>query len=110
MLRDRNPYGHWRTTWVNGWSLMAMAAFAAKRGTRQRHRSRWPSIPAAGTETIAIDEEHPAVSRSFKLANDLKLALSADHNAYVRMNVASKPKIAPVPTGREQWLVHRPHL
>ncbi|RYD33381.1 MAG: hypothetical protein EOP85_20835, partial [Verrucomicrobiaceae bacterium] len=28
MLRDRNPYGQWKTTWVNGWSLLAMASYA----------------------------------------------------------------------------------
>src|SRR5690606_1833011 len=26
LLKERNPYGHWRTTWANGWAMIAMAA------------------------------------------------------------------------------------
>ncbi len=94
MLHDRNPYGHWRTTWVNGWSLMAMASFAQNQEL-DTAPIKLALDTAAGSEAIVLDEEHPAVSRSFKLSGDLKLALSSDHNGYVRMNVAAKPKIEP---------------
>lgn len=29
LLHNRNPYGHWRSTWVNGWSLLAISHYAA---------------------------------------------------------------------------------
>ena len=32
LLRDRSPYGHWRTTWANGWALLGMAACAEHLG------------------------------------------------------------------------------
>ena len=55
-----------------------------------------PSKPTTGTETITLTEDQPTAIRSFKLSPDLKLALSADHSACVRMNVAAKPQIAPI--------------
>jgi len=27
MLNERNPYGHWRSTWANGWSLAAIGLY-----------------------------------------------------------------------------------
>ncbi|MEO5916779.1 MAG: MG2 domain-containing protein [Luteolibacter sp.] len=94
MLRDRNPYGHWRTTWVNGWSLMALAQYAEK------HDVNGESINLAfetssGKQAILLTEDQPAASRSFRLTPDLKLSVSADREAFVRINVAAKPKVTP---------------
>ena len=94
MLHDRNPDGHWQTTWVNGWSLMAMAAYA-----QHDDVSDTPVTlafeAATGSETIILSAEQPTAIRSFKLTPDLKLALSADHSACVRLKLAAKPQIAP---------------
>ncbi|NQX00172.1 hypothetical protein HQ447_05895, partial [bacterium] len=94
MLHERNPYGHWQTTWVNGWSLLAMAEYAKN----QKLSTSPVSLAfetAAGTETISLSQEQPTAIRSFKLSPDLKLILSADHNACVRLKIAAKPEIAP---------------
>jgi uncharacterized protein YfaS (alpha-2-macroglobulin family) len=95
MLHERNPYGHWRTTWVNGWSLMAMASYA-----KNQQLSDQPATltfeTAAGTETISLTREQPAAARSFKLTPDLKLGLTADQSAFVRLKLAAKPQIAPI--------------
>ena len=95
MLHERNPYGHWRTTWANGWSLLAMAEFAKtqKPGDQPVNLS---FETATGTETIALTREQPTAARSFKLTPDLKLALRTDHNAFVRLKIAAKPQIAPI--------------
>ena len=95
MLRDRNPYGHWRTTWVNGWSLLAMAQYA------DSHQLAGETVNLSfdgnsGTETIALTEETPSTVRSFALSPDLKLGISADHEAFVRINLSAKPRIAPI--------------
>ena len=94
MLHDRNPYGYWQTTWVNGWSLMAMAAYA-----QHEDVSDTPVTlafeAASGTETIILTAEQPTAIRSFKLTPDLKLALSANHSACVRLKLAAKPQITP---------------
>jgi uncharacterized protein YfaS (alpha-2-macroglobulin family) len=95
MLRDRNPYGHWRTTWVNGWSLMAMAQYA------KSHDLKGEAVNLAfntdtGRETISLTEEQPVASKSFRLTPGLKLSLTTDHEAYVRVNLAAKPKITPL--------------
>ncbi|MES2440246.1 MAG: MG2 domain-containing protein [Verrucomicrobiota bacterium] len=95
MLRDRNPYGRWQTTWVNGWSLMAMAAYA-----QNENLDTDPVSLAfetnAGTETIALTADQPAASRTFELTPDLKLDLATDRSAYVRINIAARPKIEPI--------------
>jgi uncharacterized protein YfaS (alpha-2-macroglobulin family) len=94
MLHNRNPYGAWHTTWVNGWSLIAMAEYA-----KHQELSDTPVSlafeTAAGIETITLTEEQPTAIRSFKLTPDLKLALSADQSACVRMKIAAKPQIMP---------------
>jgi uncharacterized protein YfaS (alpha-2-macroglobulin family) len=94
MLHERNPYGAWHTTWVNGWSLIAMAEYA-----RNQELSDAPVSltfeTATGTETITLTGDQPTATRSFKLTPDLKLALSADNSACVRMKIAAKPQIAP---------------
>ncbi len=95
MLQERNPYGHWRTTWVNGWSLLAMAAYA-----KNQNLSDQPATltleTATGPETISLTQGQPAAARSFKLTPDLKLALTADQSAFVRLKIAAKPQIAPI--------------
>ncbi|RYD33933.1 MAG: hypothetical protein EOP87_10110, partial [Verrucomicrobiaceae bacterium] len=95
MLRDRNPYGQWRTTWVNGWSLMAMASYAQNEDLDSE-----PVTLAfdtdSGTETISLTGDQPVASRTLQLSPDLKLDLTPDRSAYVRINVAAKPKIEPV--------------
>jgi alpha-2-macroglobulin len=94
MLRDRNPYGQWRTTWVNGWSLMAMAKYAKNQAS-----SGAPVALAlettSGTEAITLTAAQPTASRSFSLNSDFILALSTDTPAFVRVNLAAKPKIMP---------------
>lgn len=95
MLRDRSPYGHWRTTWVNGWSVLAMAAYAEN----QKIGDKTIAIHLktnSGTETLSLSSEHPTVTRSFPLSSDIKLDLSSETNAFVRLNVSAKPKIAPI--------------
>jgi uncharacterized protein YfaS (alpha-2-macroglobulin family) len=95
MLNDRNPYGHWRSTWVNGWSLIAMGLYA------DREENRGESIALNldtndGTEAIHLSAETPTAIRTLALGPNLKLKVSADHSAFIRMRVASKPPIAPI--------------
>ena len=95
MLHERNPYGHWRTTWANGWSLLAMAAYAGTQNLSDQPVALTFET-AAGTETISLTRDQPAAARSFKLTPDLKLALTADQSAFVRLKIAAKPQIAPI--------------
>lgn len=95
MLRDRNPYGNWRTTWVNGWSLLAMARYA------DAHDNSDKTInvtfqTASASEVISLTSKTPAASRTFTLAPDLKFGLATDREAFVRVNLVAKPRIAPI--------------
>ena len=95
MLRERNPYGQWQTTWVNGWSLMAMAEYANHEEVIDAPVSL-AFETATGTENIILTAEQPTAIRSFNLTPDLKLALSADRSACVRLKIAAKPQVAPI--------------
>ena len=95
MLHEHNPYGHWRTTWANGWSLLAMAGYAENQQLSDQPVNLTIET-ATGTETISLTRDQPAAARSFKLTPDLKLALTADQSAFVRLKIAAKPQIAPI--------------
>ncbi len=95
MLNDRTPYGHWRTTWVNGWSLIAMAAYADSQDVSDASLAIQLET-ADGSETIHITSEQPTAARSFRLSPGLKLDLTSNITAFVRLKVAAKPKIAPI--------------
>lgn len=95
MLNERNPYGHWRTTWVNGWSLVAMGRYA------EHEENRAESVALNletndGTEAILLSPDSPTAIRTLTLGPNLKLNVSADHSAFVRLRVASKPPVAPI--------------
>ncbi|NJM36443.1 MAG: hypothetical protein HC845_00385 [Akkermansiaceae bacterium] len=94
MLRERNPYGAWNTTWVNGWSLIAMSDYAKQQSLDDEPVSLSLET-STGTEAISLSKETPTATRSFKLTPELKLAISADRKACARIKVASKPKIEP---------------
>jgi len=90
LFRDRSPYGEWRNTWVNGWSLLALAAYAE----HETQREDRVTLRLAG-ESVTLDADHPAASRRFDTGPDLNLALTSDATAVVRATIAAKPKIEP---------------
>lgn len=93
LVGDRSPYGEWRTTWVNAWSLMGLAAYA------EHHSELQPSsvtlTSADGSKSISLEAGKPAVLLDFPLAEGLALSAKSDGNAYVRVKLASKPQITP---------------
>lgn len=95
LLRERNPYGRWNTTWVNGWSLMAMAAYASNEGVDASPVSVTLDS-GKGPETILLNEDTPVAHRTIKLAPGLKLEAASDRNAFIRVKIAAKPRIEPV--------------
>ncbi len=95
MLRERNPYGAWNTTWVNGWSLIAMSDYAKQQSLNDEPVTL-TFDSSTGTEAISLSKEAPTATRSFKLTPDLQLAISSDRNACVRIKVSSKPQIVPM--------------
>lgn len=95
MLHNRNPYGHWQTTWMNGWSLIAISEYASHEKNRKESASlKFDS--GNGSEMIVLSNETPTASRSLLLGSDLNLNVIADRNAFVRIRLASKPPIAPI--------------
>jgi uncharacterized protein YfaS (alpha-2-macroglobulin family) len=109
MLNERNPYGHWRTTWVNGWSLVAMARYAAD--DKQRNESVAINLETNdGVQVIHLSPESPTATRSFQLGPNLKLNIGSNHSAYVRARVASKPPVAPIqPVAKNGLSIDRIH-
>jgi len=95
LLHERNPYGHWRTTWVNGWSLLAMSTYAEHEKALPDEWSAQFDPPLANG-TVTLTKENPTATVSVKLGPDLNLNLNPKGTAYVRMRVAAKPKIEPI--------------
>lgn len=95
MLRERNPYGHWQTTWVNGWSLLGMAGYAQNTNLRDE-----PTVitleTQKGSETITLHQDQASTKRTIKLSPDLKLNVVSDLSACVRLKLSAKPRIAPI--------------
>ena len=94
MLHERNPYGEWNTTWVNGWSLLAMAEYA-KNSKLSDEPTEITFSTTAATETITLHQDVASAKRNFKLTADLKLQVSTDIPAFVRINLVAKPQIVP---------------
>ena len=93
LIQERNPYGHWRTTWVNAWSLLALATYA-----ENHDESGGATIvltSADGPRTLEIDPEKPPVSFDYSLIPSLALSATSDKPAYVRVKLASKPDLVP---------------
>lgn len=109
LLRERNPYGHWRTTWVNGWSLLAVASLAAaQEPPAESIAVRLESH--ATNEAIQLTPEHPVANRQVKLGEDFKLDLTSDKPAFVRAVLASKPAVTPQqPVARNGLAIDRIH-
>ncbi len=93
MLGARNPYGHWHNTWANGWSLLAVSAYA-----KSLHASADVTLTLHthdGPQTIKLNRDTPNASRTFRLHPDLKVVLDHDAPVFVRCRLAAKPRIAP---------------
>ncbi|WP_367870985.1 alpha-2-macroglobulin [Luteolibacter sp. Populi] len=93
LIRDRNPYGHWNTTWVNAWSLLALATYAEKHDESQT--ATVTLATADGPKTIVLKSGEPAIAMDFPLAGGLKLTASSDESAHVRVKLSSKPELIP---------------
>mgnify|MGYP000589699659 CR=1 FL=1 len=99
LLQSRNPYGHWRTTWVNAWSLMALGAYAEARGEITPTTVAWSEIEPGGVEDkgeVILDQENPLHSQYVPLHDGLKLSAGADGEAYLRVRLSAKPELAPI--------------
>lgn len=109
LLRERNPYGHWRTTWVNGWSLLAMASYAATlppsgESIAVRLETR------DGAEAIQLTPEQPVATRRLALGTGFQLAASSAPAACVRAVLASKPAVQPLqPVAHNGLAIDRIH-
>ncbi|MFC7338354.1 alpha-2-macroglobulin [Haloferula chungangensis] len=100
LLRDRNPYGHWNTTWTNAWSLVALSAYAKAEEnlspTTLSLHAQSSFQTATDPTSHYLDSTHPVTPERFTLVPGLKLTATADGPAFIRIKLAAKPKIAPM--------------
>ena len=95
LLNDRNPYGHWRSTWVNGWSLLAMSQYASHQET-SAGPVRFVLSENGNAGEIELSKENPTSSRSFRFTTATEMKIESTATAYVRMKVAGKPALTPL--------------
>ena len=72
LVDDRSPYGHWRTTWVNAWALLGMAAYASTDESLDRSVAVTVETPD-GPQAFTLNPDNPTAS--------IKLAARAGHSA-----------------------------
>ncbi|MFD0895498.1 hypothetical protein KBB96_19815 [Luteolibacter ambystomatis] len=94
LFRDRNPYGEWRTTWMNGWSLLALSTYA-KTEPKRDSRIAVTLTTAKGADPFTLSAETPVASRSFTTGGPFKATVKSDSPAFMRLKLAAKPKIQP---------------
>jgi uncharacterized protein YfaS (alpha-2-macroglobulin family) len=94
MLANRNPYGHWRTTWCNSWALQAMASYA-----RNVEKTRSPStiqlVTNGETKTLQLSETTPIQSLRIPLQKEMKLIVSSNNTCHANLKLSAKPQLAP---------------
>lgn len=95
LLNDRNPYGHWRSTWVNGWSLLAMSQYASHQKA-PAEPVRFVLNANGKTDAIELTKEDPTAAMNFRFGATTTIEIETTAPAYVRMKVAGKPAIAPL--------------
>ena len=95
LLKDRNPYGHWRNTWANGWSMLAVSQYAGQQSLSDEPVELVLETKA-GTQLIMLTKDQPTAAFSFPLDPAGGMQLSSSTAAFVRMKVAGKPTIAPM--------------
>ncbi len=115
LLRDRSPYGHWRTTWVNSWALLGMAEFARHDDSAGRSVAVTIEAPGGAARTFALNSENPTATMSVPLAPGLTLPATTDGSAFLRVKLAARPAVAPLkPVARNgmeitrSWEIVRP--
>jgi len=97
MLANRNPYGHWRTTWCNAWALRAMASYA-KNVENNRRPTTIQLVTAGETQSLTLDDTTPTRTIHIPLATlkkDMKLLVSGNATYHTNTLLSSKPKLAP---------------
>ncbi|MES2996250.1 MAG: MG2 domain-containing protein [Verrucomicrobiota bacterium] len=95
MFAKRSPYGGWVTTWANGWSLHALARFAAFEPAGDEPVTVTVETNS-GTETIVLSPDAPVAKRHLPLGVGMRCVVSADKPTFIRTNIASQPRIQPV--------------
>jgi alpha-2-macroglobulin len=95
LLKDRNPYGHWRNTWANGWSMLAVSQYAAQQSL-SGEPVKLVLITGAGPKEMTLTKDQPTAAFSFPLDPAGGMQLSSSSSAFVRMKVSGKPAIAPL--------------
>ena len=95
LLRTRSSRGHWRTTWCNSWTLLAMGAYAEENEMNPTDIVLTMET-ADGEQQITIPRDQASHSVRFDLHNGLKLFASSSSRLYLHSTLAAKPKITPV--------------
>jgi alpha-2-macroglobulin len=94
MIHDRNPYGHWNSTWMNGWNLMAISNYAASRKEVARAVTFIVETDA-GEEQFVLSGEKPSANFSLPLGSATSMKVRASSDAFLRLKVAGKPPLVP---------------
>jgi uncharacterized protein YfaS (alpha-2-macroglobulin family) len=95
ILETRSPRGHWRTTWCNAWSLLAMGTYA-EATERPDEAVHLALTTDEGTREIVLDSAHPSETVRIRLHRGMRVSATGLEGAIARVKLAAKPSLAPV--------------
>ena len=95
LLNNRNPYGHWNSTWLNGWSLLAISQYAAANESHSNEPVKLTVETNDGPQEIMLSKDHPTQRLSLPLAPATAMKITTSSAVHLRMSVSGKPAIQP---------------
>jgi len=90
-----NNRGHWGTTWVNSWTIQALASYARNVEQNQRNSDVILTDENGKQTTYKLSKNKPQTTIKIPLHSGMKLTALTNNLAFVKADIFSKPEVAP---------------
>ena len=107
LLKTRSKRGHWRTTWCNAWSLLAMGAYA-EAVEKDVKDITIKLVTAEGEQTIVIPADTASKTVKMPIHGGFVATASSSDRVFAHTSLSAKPRIQPItPVSRSGVTVNR---
>lgn len=107
LLKTRSKLGHWRTTWCNAWSLLAMGAYA-EAVEKDVKDITIKLVTAEGEQTFVIPADTASKTVKMPIHGGFMATASSSDRVFAHTTLSAKPRIQPVtPVSRAGVTVNR---
>jgi len=107
LLNQRSKRGHWRTTWCNAWSLLAMGAYA-EANEKDVKDITIKLVTAEGEQIIVIPADKASETVKLPIHGGFMATASSPDRVFAHTTLSAKPRIQPItPVSRSGVTVNR---